>query len=57
MIGDSKLEHKHIVHFYGIFASPTRDKYLVFEYMNKGSLHTLLQESEGKTPIRDLSSL
>lgn len=53
----SKLEHRHIVHFYGIYESPAKEKYLVLEYMNKGSLQTLLQENEGKIPIRDLTSL
>lgn len=43
----SKLEHRNVVHFYGIYYQTPSEKYLVMEFMNEGSLLVLLQLNEG----------
>jgi len=44
----SKLQHKNIVHFFGIYCSKTGDRYIVLEYMPQGNLQQLLRRVNPK---------
>jgi serine/threonine protein kinase len=41
------LNHPNIIHFLGLFKTPTGERFIVLEYMEKGSLLDVLRrESE-----------
>jgi serine/threonine protein kinase len=48
----SQLKHPHIVQFFGIYASPTREIFMVIEFMAEGSLDKFLERMQ-----QDIASL
>jgi len=49
------LQHPNVVHLYGIFTSPkTGDRYIVTEYLNKGSLLGVLKTEKDMFKLNDL---
>ena len=52
------LQHKNIVHFYGTYYDPKmKDRYLVMEFLSKGSVQSLLQDQNNKLSFIDLVSM
>lgn len=48
------ISHPHVVAFLGIYTSPDSSRYIVTEYLTKGSLLNLVQKSTDILSILDL---
>ncbi len=53
------LNHPHIVHFLGIYTDPKdqQNKYIVTEFMTKGSLDQLIQLERDSLSTKDLVTM
>jgi serine/threonine protein kinase len=49
------LNHVNIVRYFGIYTSPEGDKYIITEFLSKGSLDHLLRYTEDISVIDLLS--
>ena len=52
-----KLSHKNVLQFYGIYTSPYNSRYIVTEYLDRGSLRDLLHNEGTKLTMPELLSL
>lgn len=49
-----QLDHRHVVHFYGVHISPTEEKYIVTEFMSQGSLMDLVKNCSDEISTGEL---
>ncbi len=52
-----KLAHPHIVYYMGVYTSAEGGKYIVMEYLNRGSLLQVVQEERDQLTLVDLLAM